>query len=93
MADQLVDFEARLRNLRKTETTLLQIMERSGSITDVLKVSEAFSQTRQEAEQLTAQLANLKNRVAYSSEKIRKPHESIPFTRRLILALGSRLPH
>jgi hypothetical protein len=66
VGDQLVDFEARLRNLRKTETTLLQIMERSGSVGDVLKVAEQLSRTREQAEQISAQLATLKNRVTYS---------------------------
>ncbi|MCA1992088.1 MAG: DUF4349 domain-containing protein, partial [Coleofasciculus sp. S288] len=34
VTNQLVDFQARLRNLRKTESSLLQIMNRSGSVGD-----------------------------------------------------------
>ena len=64
---QLVDLSARLRNLRKTEQTLLNIMERSGSIGDVLKVSQEVSRTREQIEQISAQLSNLKNQVAYST--------------------------
>lgn len=64
---QLVDLSARLRNLRKTEQTLLSIMERSGSIGDVLRVSQEVSKTREQIEQLSAQLSNLKNQVAYST--------------------------
>lgn len=68
---QLVDFEARLRNLRKTEQTLLKIMERSGSVGDVLKVAQEVSQTRETIEQISAQLENLKNQVAYSTITLR----------------------
>ena len=67
VTDQLVDSEARLRNLRKTETTLLGIMERSGSVADVLKVAQELSEVRQSIEQNAAQLNNLRNRVAYST--------------------------
>lgn len=36
VSSQLVDFESRLRNLRKSEATVLKIMDRSGSVGDVL---------------------------------------------------------
>jgi hypothetical protein len=89
VADQLVDFQARLRNLQKTESTLLQIMDRSGSVADVLKVSEALSRTRQESEQMTAQLTNLKNRVAYS--QISLSMEEVLATSQPDRPLGSQL--
>jgi hypothetical protein len=66
VSEQLTDFEARLRNLRKTEETLLQIMSRSGSVGDVLKVSQELSNVREQSERITAQLASLQNRVTYS---------------------------
>lgn len=66
VASQLVDHQARLRNLRKTETTLLEIMDRSGGIPDVLKVAQELSNVRNSIEQVDAQLQDLKNRVAYS---------------------------
>jgi hypothetical protein len=67
VTNQLVDFQARLRNLRKTESTLLQIMNRSGSVGDVLKVAQELSNIRQSIEQIDAQLQSLTNRVAYST--------------------------
>lgn len=67
VSTQLVDIEARLRNLRRTETALLEIMQRSGSVTDVLKVSQELSNVRQQIEQIDAQFRNLKNQVAYST--------------------------
>lgn len=66
VASQLVDFQARLRNLRKTEATLLKIMDRSGSMNDVLKVAQELSNVRNSIEQVDAQVKDLQNRVAYS---------------------------
>lgn len=64
---QLVDHQARLRNLRKTEATLLAIMDRSGGVADVLKVAQELSNVRNSIEQIDAQLNALQNRVAYST--------------------------
>jgi hypothetical protein len=67
VSNQLVDFQARLRNLRKQESLLLDIMERSGSVGDVLKVAQELNNIRQAIEQIDAQYKNLRNRVAYST--------------------------
>ncbi len=67
VSNQLVDNAARLRNFRKQESTLLKIMERAGSIPNVLQVSQELSQVRQSIEQLDAQLKSLRNQVAYST--------------------------
>jgi hypothetical protein len=67
VTDQLVDVRARLRNLRQTENSLLDIMKRSGSVGDVLKVSQELSKVRESIEQIDAQLKSLTNRVAYST--------------------------
>lgn len=67
VTDQLVDSEARLRNLRQQESSLLKIMERSGSVGDVLKVAQELSNVRESIERLDAQLKSLRNRVAYST--------------------------
>lgn len=67
VSDQLVDYQARLRNLKKTEETLLEIMERSGEVGDVLKVAQELSNVRNSIEQITAQLSNLQNRVNFST--------------------------
>lgn len=64
---QLVDFQARLSNLRKTESNLQKIMDRSGSVRDVLDVARELSEVRQTIEQINAQLKNLQNQVAYST--------------------------
>ncbi|NJO73093.1 MAG: DUF4349 domain-containing protein [Leptolyngbyaceae cyanobacterium RM1_406_9] len=67
VSTQLVDFQARLRNLRRSEEMLLQIMERSGDIGEVLKVAQELSTIRNSIEQIDAQLSSLQNRVAYST--------------------------
>jgi Domain of unknown function (DUF4349) len=67
VSNQLVDVQARLSNLRKTEANLQKIMDRSGSVRDVLSVAKELSSVRQSIEQIDAQLKNLQNQVAYST--------------------------
>lgn len=64
--NQIVDAAARLRNLRRTEESLVNLLSRAGSIRDVLAVTQQLSQVREQIEQIDAQLSNLQNRVAYS---------------------------
>lgn len=67
---QLVDLDARVRNLRQAETALLEIMERSGSIADVLEVARELTNIRETIERTDAQLKNLQNQVAYSTVSV-----------------------
>lgn len=67
VSNQLVDLDARLRNLRKSEELTLKIMERSGSIGDVLKASQQVNMIRDEIERIDAQLKKLRDQVAYST--------------------------
>ncbi|WP_427159257.1 DUF4349 domain-containing protein [Aliinostoc sp. HNIBRCY26] len=67
VGSQLVDFQARLNNLRKTEANLQKIMDRAGSVRDVLTVAKELSNVRQTIEQIDAQLKSLQNQVAYST--------------------------
>ncbi len=66
VSEQLVDLTARVRNLRRAETTLLQLMERTGSVADVLQVAQELNNTRTQIERLEAQRQNLQQRVAFS---------------------------
>jgi len=66
VSTQLVDYQARLKNLRQTEEMLLNIMKRAGDMADVLRVAQEVSNVRQSIETLDAQLANLQTQVAYS---------------------------
>jgi Domain of unknown function (DUF4349) len=67
VGEQLVDSQARLTNLRKTEANLQKIMDKSGSVKDILSVSQELSNVRQSIEQINAQLKNLQNQVSYST--------------------------
>ena len=66
VSTRLVDLQSRIRNLRKSEEALLEIMERSGSIADVLEVTQELSTVRDAIERSDAQLKSLQNRIAYS---------------------------
>ncbi|MBE9138943.1 DUF4349 domain-containing protein [Nodosilinea sp. LEGE 07088] len=66
VSSQLVDLDARLKNLRQSETALQKIMERSGEISHVLEVARELSTVRESIERMTAQQQNLKRQVAYS---------------------------
>jgi len=70
VSNQLVDVGARLRNLRQAEALLLKMMERSGSVADVLKVAQELTQVREQIEQLDAQRVNLQNRVRYAQIRL-----------------------
>lgn len=67
VSEQIVDAQARLRNLRKQEELVLKIMERSGSVGDVLKAAQELSRIRESIERIDAQLKNLQTQVAYST--------------------------
>ena len=75
VGEQMVDLQARLKNLRKSEEAVLKIMERSGSIGDVLKVSQELSTIRETIERIQAQTTRLQTQVAFST--IRLTLESI----------------
>lgn len=67
VSQQLVDIDARLRNLRKSEEMTLKIMDRSGSVGDILKVSQQLNNIRSDIERLDAQQKSLRNQVAFST--------------------------
>lgn len=67
VSDQLVDSQARLRNLRRTESDMLSIMDRSGNIDQVLNVTQQISSVREQIERLDAQIQGMQYQVAYST--------------------------
>jgi len=70
VSDQLVDAQARLRNLRRTEADMLAIMDRSGNIDQVLNVTQQISSVREQIERLDAQIQGMQYQVAYSTVNI-----------------------
>ena len=67
VGEKIVDFQARLSNLRRTESNLQKIMDKSGSVKDILSVAQELSRVREQIERITAQLKSLQNQVAYST--------------------------
>ena len=64
---QLVDLEARIRNLRASEASLQAIAEGAGRITDLLEVEAQLTAVRGQIEQLEGQRAQLQDQVAYGT--------------------------
>ena len=64
---QLVDLEARLRNLRASELVLVGIAEKTTNVKDLLAVQQQVSDVRSQIEQLDGQRAGLQDRVAYGT--------------------------
>ncbi|MCL6623228.1 MAG: DUF4349 domain-containing protein [Fimbriimonadales bacterium] len=63
----VVDYEARLRNLRSEEEAYRQIMRSARRVTDILEVQERLSRVRGEIESLEGQLQALKRLSALST--------------------------
>ena len=64
---QVVDLGARIRNLGATEGALQAIMDRAGTIKDVLSVQQELTSVRGQIEELTAQKTHLEEQAALST--------------------------
>jgi hypothetical protein len=64
---QIVDLEARIRNLRASESALVDIAKGTGKISDLLQVEAQLSDVRGQIEQLDAQRAQLVDQVSYGT--------------------------
>jgi hypothetical protein len=64
---QIVDLDARIRNLRASETALQGIAAKATKVSDVLEVQAQLTDVRGQIEQLTAQLTDLGNRADFAT--------------------------
>lgn len=64
---QIVDLQARIKNLRASETALQGIAANAVRISDVLDVQARLTEVRGQIEQLTAQLVDLNDRAAFTT--------------------------
>jgi hypothetical protein len=64
---QLVDLDARLRNLRASEQVLVGIAEKTTQVSDLLDVQKQVTNVRGEIEQLDGRRAALEDQVAYGT--------------------------
>lgn len=88
---EYVDTESRLRNLQREEAQFLKILERAGSIRDVLAVEKELARVRGEIEQTTGRLRQLSNLVdlatitvnlsARAEEAVTSPWDLAPIVR------------
>ena len=67
VTEQFVDAEARTRNLKRTEERLLEHLERTGMLEDVVKVERELTRVREEIERLEGRLRYLSHRTAFST--------------------------
>jgi hypothetical protein len=64
---QMVDLEARIRNLRASEGVLVEIAKGTGKVTDLLEVEARIADVRGQIEVLEGQRARLADQVAYGT--------------------------
>jgi hypothetical protein len=64
---QVIDLEARIRNLRASETALQEIAAGATRVTDVLEVQNQLTNVRGQIEQLSAVLADLEDRAGFAT--------------------------
>ncbi len=82
---QVVDLEARIRNLQASEVALQGIAERATKISDVLEVQARLTDVRGQIEELTAQLKDLNDRAGYATLTARF---SVPIVATTVAAKG-----
>jgi len=61
---QVLDLDARIRNLRVTEAALQAIMARATKISDILEVQQQLTAVREQIEQLSTEKAHLEDQAA-----------------------------
>jgi hypothetical protein len=64
---QVIDIQARIRNLRASETALQEIAKGATKISDVLEVQNQLTNVRGQIEQLSAALADLQDRAGFAT--------------------------
>ncbi|OGH69152.1 MAG: hypothetical protein A3I29_00045 [Candidatus Magasanikbacteria bacterium RIFCSPLOWO2_02_FULL_44_11] len=67
VTEEFVDLDAQLRILKATEIQFVQLMQRSGSISDILSVQRELMNVRSQIERLEGRMKYLKDSVALST--------------------------
>lgn len=78
LTGDIADSQARLTNLRRTEGDMRKIMDRSGTVGQILDVEEHLSEVRSQIESLEAQLKSMRGRVAYATISVSMQAEAAP---------------
>lgn len=67
ITEEYVDLKARLKNLEAAESQLLELMKRTGKISEILEVQRELTNTRQQIEQIKGRMQYLEQSVKMSS--------------------------
>ncbi len=71
VSEEYYDLKSRLRNKKRQEERLLELMDRStGSLTQVLQVEKELARIREEIERMEGRVNFLNNQVSYSTVEI-----------------------
>lgn len=66
VTEEFIDLEARLRNLKRSEQHLLELLKRSGKVSELLQVEKEIAQRRSEIERLEVRLRYLTHQTTFS---------------------------
>lgn len=66
VTEEFMDLEVRLRNLKRSETQLLELLKKTGRVRDLLDVERELSQRRTEIERLEGRLRFLTHQTIFS---------------------------
>ncbi|MCS7265106.1 MAG: DUF4349 domain-containing protein [Armatimonadetes bacterium] len=67
VTEEFIDLEARLRNLKRSEQHLLELLKRTGKVSDLLQVERELSQRRSEIERIEGRLRYLTHQTNFST--------------------------
>jgi hypothetical protein len=67
LTGDITDSDAKLRNLRRTEADIRAIMDRSGSVAQIMDAENQLSGVREQIETLESELKDMRGRVAYAT--------------------------
>jgi len=67
VTEEFVDTESRTRNLKKTEERLLDHLNRTAKVEDILRVEQELTRVREEIERMDGRLRYLQDRVSFST--------------------------
>jgi hypothetical protein len=70
ISDQYFDLEARLNNAKKREVRLLDLLDKSGSLEEILKVEIEMARVREEIEVMEGSMRRWDQMIAYSTVNV-----------------------
>lgn len=93
VTDEFVDVEARIRNNKKLEERIIEMVaERTGKIADVLEIERELARVREEIERMEGRLRLLADRSALATITI-QCREELEYSPPTAPTLGSRVSH